>query len=146
MTTAGDPNIEVVPPSVEFCGERFALAGAPSEFAMMEFAQAAEDGQDGETMAGMASMLRLVRDVVAAEDWPRFRNAARSNRADTEALMAVVQSAFAVVAERPTGRPVDSSPGPSPTPARSVLSAEQRATARWPGRPDLQRAFLASAG
>lgn len=132
---------------VEFFGEQFQLVeDGISEFALLEFADAAANGEDGDTMQGMASMYRLVKDCLAPNDWPRFQQTARANRAKVKDLMPVVEKAVEASAERPTGRPSDSSGGPSTTPAVSVWSVGDQVTEMFPGRPDLASGVLRAVG
>lgn len=127
--------------TVEFYGEKFTLAESISEFALMEFAEAAADGEDGDTMQGMASMLRLIRGCIVDDDWAGFRKLARENRADTEALLPVLKAAMEQAADRPTMRSSDSSGGPRDTPERSVSLPADPGTELFAGRPDLQLAL-----
>lgn len=129
---------------VEFFGETFALASEVSEFAWMEFASAAADGQDGDTMQGYASMMTLLRACIEQKDWPRFRATARKNRASFESLLPVIQAVFEQQADLPTGGSSDSSDGPAVTVQKSEPSAADKASAAFPGRPDLQLAVLPS--
>lgn len=147
--------------TVEFFGETFTLSPDVSEFALMEFAEAAADGVDGDTMQGMASMLRLILDCLAepepvvetAEDGTetvvpqpseraRFRAVARKNRAAAKDLMPVIQAAFEGKAERPTGRSSDSSDGPGSTGPKSGSNSAVKGLERLAGRPDLQIAVV----
>ena len=70
--------------SVEFCGESFDLNDEVSEFALMEFAEAAADGLDADAMAGMAAMMRLIKECVVKADVARFLKSARKNRAESK--------------------------------------------------------------
>ncbi len=137
-----EPGVEVVLPSVEFFGERLALNPDVSEFAIMEFAEAAADGQDGDTMAGLASLLRLVRECIAEDDRARFTQLARKNRAGAEALTAVLTSGPGT--ERPTVAPSDSSDGRTSTGLKSVSSSDVKVSP-LAGRPDLQLALSRTA-
>ncbi len=126
--------------SIEFYGQQFELDDTPSEFALMEFAEAAADGADGDTMQGMASMLRLIRGCLTAEDWPRFARTARTNKAAAKDLLPVFEAAFGQATERPTGQPSDSTDGlPTITPKPASNSAGKVSTL-LAGRPDLQLA------
>lgn len=130
--------------TVDFFGESFELNPEVSEFALLEFSLAAEEGQDGDTKQGMASLLLLVKDCVVASEWGRFRALARSRRAKVSDLMPVITATFEQVAERPTGESTDSSDGLSETPASSESSAAVKASAIFPGRPDKAAAALRS--
>lgn len=128
---------------VEIFGESFRLVDEPSEFAWMEFADAAES-IDSNTMPAMAAVYRLLQDAITADDWPRFRAAARKNRATTETMMPVIFAVGQAVTDRPTGQPSDSSVGLAATPPKSVSTHEVAATELFPGRPDTQTAWLRS--
>lgn len=130
-------------PTIQFYGEEFQVESEVSQFALMEFAEAAADGQDGDTMQGMASMLRLIQSAVAPDEWVRFRASARKNRADAASLTEVIKGAFGST-ERPTGRSSDSSDGPLVTAPRSELSSEDRALEASGLRPDQKLAVLRS--
>lgn len=122
---------------VEFFGAKFGLNPDVSEFALMEFAEAASDGQDGDMMEGLASTLRFVRECVAPKDRARFNALARKKKAGMKDLMPFLQAAFGVSADRPTGRSSDLSDGPEDTPLRSVSNSAVKVS-RFAGRPDLQ--------
>jgi hypothetical protein len=125
----------------EFYGETFGINPEPSGWALLEFAKAADDGQDADTMVGLASLMRLVEECVASDDWTRFRATARKNRASVPELTKVIQATFAQEADRPTGRPSDSSGGPSTTPPKSGSSSVDKAAILFPGRPDMRKAL-----
>ena len=126
--------------SVEFFGESFDLNAEVSEFALMEFAEAAADGLDADAMAGMAAMMRLIKECVVKADVPRFLKSARANRAGSEDLLPILKATFEQVAERPTGLPSDSSDGQTVIVPSSVVSAVDKGLERLAGRPDLQLA------
>jgi len=130
--------------TVEFFGDTFELNDDVSQFALLEFAEAASEGQDGDTMEGLASMLRLVKECVAEKDRKRFIASCRKNRAGAEDLTKVLQAAFEVKAERPTGRPADSSGGPTVIEPKSDVNSDAKASTLT-GRPDLQL-MVAQAG
>lgn len=122
---------------VEFFGETFTLAEEISEFALMEFAESAENA-DSETLAGLAAIMRLLREVVIPEDWGRFKATARKNKAKVEDVLPLAVSVFEVKTARPTPRPADSSDGPPATEPRSTSGSGSRAFDLLDGRPDLQ--------
>jgi hypothetical protein len=128
--------------SVEFFGEQFDLNTEVSEFALMEFAEAAADGLDADMMAGMAAMLRLVKECVVSADVARFVKSARKNRASSTDLLPVIQATFKATTERPTSQPSDSSDGLSVIEPSSVANYDVRGLERLNGRPDLQLAVL----
>ena len=126
----------------QFFGERFDLSTEVSEWALMEFAEVAADGVDGNMMAGLAAMMRLVKECVDPHDLSRFVATARRNRAKSEHLLPVLEATFNVTTQRPTMRPSDSSDGPSATVPSSVVNSVDRGLERLNGRPDLQLAVL----
>ena len=128
--------------TVEFFGETLALAESVSEIALMEFAEAADSGGDGDTMEGRAAMFRLVKSCVADDDVKRFLTVARKNRATSAELLEVLKAAFTQVTERPTGLPADSSDGQQIIEPKSDASSGDRGLELLNGRPDLQLAVL----
>jgi len=126
--------------TVEFFGETLALAESVSEIALMEFAEAADSGGDGDTMEGRAAMFRLVKSCVADDDVKRFLTVARKNRATSAELLEVLKAAFTQVTERPTGLPADSSDGQPTTAPSAGSNSAGKASDRLAGRPDLQLA------
>lgn len=131
--------------TVEFFGETFTLAEDVSQFALLEFAEAASDGQDGDTMEGLASMMRLVKECVDKPDVKRFLATARKNRAGTTDLIPVLSAAFEVETDRPTSRPSDSSDGPVTIAPKSPSSSDDKPSGRFDGRPDLRLALSRTA-
>lgn len=133
---------------VEFFGETFAVNDDVNPFALLEFAEAAADGQDGETLEGLASVLRLAVECIAEPEGEsqraRFRAVARKNRADVSALVPVIREAIMAKAERPTGRQSDSSDGPPATAPKSESNISDKVAVLFPGRPDMQLALIRS--
>lgn len=128
-------------PDVEFYGEKFQLEDQPNEFALMQFAAAAEE-VDVNSMAAMSAAFRLLQAAIVDEDWPRFKQTAFAHKATSETLMPVMFAVFEQATDRPTERPSVSSDGPEPTPLRSVSLPADPAMDRLSGRPDLQSAVL----
>lgn len=124
-----------------FFGEEFNLADEVSEWALMEFAESAEAAEH-ETLAAAAAIMRLLKEVVAPEDWVRFRSVARKNKAGVDDCLPLVVAVWEGKTVRPTERPADSSDGPSSTEPRSMSDSAARAIDLLPGRPDLQRLVL----
>jgi hypothetical protein len=125
---------------IEFFGERLKLS-EPSdfEFAMMEFAEVAED-LDADTLAGAAAVMRILKAVIHPDDVKRFVRLARTNHAQVERdLMPIVVDAFTRETDRPTGQPSESSDGLQPTSAPSADVSSLRVIRRLEqqGRPDL---------
>jgi hypothetical protein len=130
---------------VEFYGEKFRLADEVNEFAVMAFADGAENIQ-ADSMAGMAAVYRLLQSSIHEDDWARFKAHAFKNRANAETLMPVIGAVFEQAAERPTGRPADSSVGPEPTPPTSVSPPADAAMEQLSGRPDMELALMHTRG
>jgi hypothetical protein len=128
--------------SVEFFGEQFDLNESVSEWALMEFAEAAADGEDADMMAGLAAMMRLIKECVVQTQVSRFLQVARKNRAASKDLIPVLEATFKATTERPTSQPSDSSDGLSVIEPSSVASYDVRGLERLNGRPDLQLAVL----
>ena len=128
--------------SVEFFGESFGLQEGMSEFALMEFAEAAEGGVAQNSMAAMAAMLRLIKACIVADDLPRFLASARKNRPSSDDLIAVLDAAAHQVTERPTSLPADSSDGQTITAPSVASSSVDKGLDQLSGRPDLQLAVL----
>ena len=126
--------------SVEFFGESFALNAEVSEFALMEFAEAAADGLDADAMAGMAAMMRLIKECIVPADVARFLKSARKNRAESKDLLPILTATFEQVTEHPTGLPSDSSDGQTVIVPSSVVKPADRGLEHFAGRPDLQLA------
>lgn len=130
---------------VELFGETFTVAEEVSDFALMEFADAASDGEALGRMHGLAALYRVLRELVDEKDFPRFRRAAIREKADVEALIdviGVVMRAGRAVEQstgRPTGRPSVSSDGPAATAANSTAGSFSPVIVRLEqqGRPDL---------
>lgn len=131
----------------------FAFNADISQWELMQFAEAASEGQDSATLEGLASLSRFAKELIAPEDVydgegedrtlvgygrKRFAASARRNRATGDDLLRIINTAFGVEAERPTERPSDSTGGPSNTPPKSVSNSTDKVVAMYPHRPDLQ--------
>lgn len=129
---------------VKFFDETFKLNDEISEFALMEFAEIAADGEDGDTMAGMAGMMRLIKECVTVKELPRFLKTARDNRASAEDLIPVLQAALGTdggtAVDRPTLLSSDSSDGQPDTGPKLVANYADKDLAALGGRPDLMLA------
>ena len=132
--------------TVDFLGEKFAVSERIGAMPLMRFAKIAEGGVDSNEMAGLAAIYDLLEQCIAPEDWKRFERHADAQRAQGDQLLEVVKDVFAIVAQRPTGQPADSSGGlrtiePSSPAASSspVVDSTERVIDRLnaQGRPDL---------
>lgn len=139
------PDTETAPEAVEerqtvtAMGETFTLNSDISEVALMEFAVASDDGEDGDTMKGLASVWRFVNACIADDDRGRFVALARRKNAKAADLMPVIHAVFGLTTERPTARPSDSSDGPTDTGQSSEPNSDVKVSGRFDGRPDLRR-------
>lgn len=123
---------------VQFFGETFRLVDEPSEWAMLEFAEAA-GGSDANELAGLAAVMRLLRATVHEDDWQRFSAAARKNNAKIDRdLMPLVVAVFTGATDRPTVQPSGSSDGLLTTAPSSTADSSSPVTDPWRGaRPEL---------
>jgi len=128
--------------SVEFFGESYGLNAGMSEFALMEFAEAADSGIEQNGMAAMAAMLRLIKTCIVEADLQRFLASARKNRPTSDDLIAVLDAAANQVTERPTSLPADSSAGQTIIAPSVASSSADKGLDLLRGRPDLQLAVL----
>ena len=76
------------------------MEAEPNEFALMEFAAAAQDAE-ADSLGGLAAIYRLVQAAVVPSDWPRFQVLARKNKATTEMLLPVAVAVFQAATDRP---------------------------------------------
>lgn len=125
---------------LEFFGVKYGM-NPPHlyEWEMMEFASAADNGADGNVLSGVAAVHTLLKAVIVAEDWAKFRAAARKNHARVEQdLMPLVVAAFTQETARPTLLPADSSAGPEVVQEKSGDVSYLRVVRRLEeeGRPD----------
>jgi hypothetical protein len=130
---------------VEFYGEKFRLADEVNEFAVMAFADGAEN-IEADSMAGMAAVYRLLQSSIHEDDWARFKQTAFKNRANAETLMPIIGAVFEQTTERPTGRPADSTAGPAVTSLTSASQPVDAATEILAGRPDMLTALQNTRG
>ena len=127
--------------------EIFSFAEEIDQFAVMEFAEALDNGVEAEGLRGLAVAWRLALGCVAEDDQERFRQVSRRNKAKADDYLVVFRDRLALDAERPTGAPSDSSSGPEPT----VETSESQPVAGVtplpvaPARPDLALAASRSA-
>ena len=124
---------------VTFCDEQFELPERASTMALMEYANVAVQDVDSGSLIGLAALYSLLEESIGPDHWDRFKALAKKHKVDDDALFQVVRDVFASYAERPTGRPSDSSDGPQSTSARSGGDAFSRAkdSLEAKGRPDL---------
>lgn len=127
--------------SVEFCGEKFRVADKVGAMPIMRFAKIAKAGVDANELDGLAALYDVLEQCIHPSDWYRFEQHADAQHADGEQLLAVVQEAFTLMAQRPTQRSSDSSDGPQTIepPSTAVSSSPDSVIDRLngQGRPDL---------
>jgi hypothetical protein len=104
---------------LQFAGESFAVADKIGWMPLMRFAVLAKQGVDTDDMDGLVAVHDLLRACIADQDWERFQAHADKVRAGEE-LLQVVTQAVALITERPTSQPSDSSDGPLTTSAPSA--------------------------
>jgi hypothetical protein len=123
---------------VEFAGAQFTVAEKIGLMPLMRFAKVAKAGADANDMDSLAALYDLLEQCIAPSDWHRFEATADESRADGDALMGLVRQVFAVLAERPTSLPSDSSGGQTSTPQNSADASYLRVVKRLEaeGRPD----------
>jgi hypothetical protein len=138
------------PTRFDFFGESYRFNPAEDyQWELLEFTDAAPSGADSELLSGAASVMRLIKAAVHADDWERFRASARKNKALVrDHLMPVVLAAYAQPIDRPTGLPSGSSDGQPATAPNSADDSSSRVIARLEqqGRPDLALVVAQSQG
>jgi hypothetical protein len=139
--------------AVEFHGEFFEPREKTNRMRTLYLAKIARDGgrlKEDDPAAGsylmnnMAALYDLVEHVLRPEDFERFMELADRVGTDDVELYEFTGKMIAAVAERPTTRPVDSSPGLSTVPESSVSRLEELASERFVGRPDMYLAATAT--
>lgn len=125
--------------TVAFKGREFALADSVGLMPLMRFAHIAKGGVDSADLEGLVAMYDLLRDCFTPEAWEEFQDHATATKAQADELFGAVSEAIAVIAARPTGRPSDSSGGPSTTSTSSPAGSSSPVVRRLEEqrRPDL---------
>lgn len=133
-------------PTIDCMGETFEVHPNISFWALSDFAEAMGQ-QDGSVDAKSFKVITaLIQDCIVPDDWGRFEAVTRAKRAGVDDLMKVVTSMVEANAERPTGRPSDSSDGPVVTFPNSELSSADKALDESGLRPDQKLAILRTRG
>lgn len=127
----------VVPLTVTFCGETFAMVDKLGHMPFMRLSDVAMRGVDAGSIEGLAVMYQFLKACIA--DWDRFCDVATENACDDDNFWEVVAQIYEANAGRPTGRPSASSDGPPSTPRRSAgaSSSPAKDLLEAKGRPDL---------
>jgi hypothetical protein len=136
---AAPPQEDVVVGIIGFAGRDYRVREV-SGAVLADFGEVAMGGAAAEGMEGVAAIKDLMRDCILPEEFADFWRAVRAARLPMETLMSeVVVKVIQVASERPTGRPSDSSAGPTTTQPRSEPDSSSRVIARLEenGRPDL---------
>lgn len=110
--------------TAEFKGETFRLNTDVSEYAFLEFAEAAEAGEDSGTLAGMAALMRFLLELIHDGDRARFRQVCRREKVTSDELVDFMLGKAGRDAERPTERSSDSSDGPTGTAPSSDANSD----------------------
>lgn len=132
--------VTLVASDVDLFGESFRLVDDPAdmEFAFLEFAEVASS-VDAEGTAGAAAVMHLLEAALHPDDWQRFKQCCRKNKARTERdLMPIVVKAAEARTGRPTQQPSDSSERLLPAEQSSTAGSSSPVMDRLSGRPDLQ--------
>jgi hypothetical protein len=124
---------------IEFLGRGFTVAAKIGLMPLLRFAKAAKSGLDSSDVEGMAAMHDLLQQCIVDEEWAVFEQHATTQRADDEDLMDFIKRVMAVLSQRPTKRPSDSSTGPQNVRPSYGDALSSRVTSRLEqqGRPDL---------
>lgn len=143
------PETVVVPvdtrAKVAFMGADFAIADKVGLMPLMKFAVIAKQGVRSSDEEGLAAMYNLLQQCIADDQWDLFEEHANKTHADDEELLQVVKDVMAILSQRPTSRPSDSSAGPpetAPTSVEDSSSLEAVRRLKSQGRPDLAMAVL----
>jgi hypothetical protein len=131
-------------------GERIRVAEGAGDVPLIAFLTEAQTIDVGDEVGVNLAVHRFLQKQVHPEDWGRFLELAEQNRQNYADLLQVAKDIVAAVARFPTGRPGDSSAGPSNTGGSSVpdsssvrsLAVARAAMAQLPNRPDLKRIIL----
>lgn len=132
----------------DFHGETFTYADEFPAFAHAEFCEAMDDGEEVTSTRSTAVTLRLALASIAESDRSRFRRLCRRVQPPAGEVMGIFGGLLAVLSERPTGQPADSSDGLSSTPQNSGQEPVASVTSlpeRPAPRPDLALAASRSA-
>lgn len=125
--------------TVTFLGQEFTLAEKVSNLALMRFAKVASRGVDADDMEGLAALYDVLHQCIDPAEWRAFEAHADDVRAQGDDLLELLQEVLPRIADRPTGRPSDSSGGPVSSSESSAGDSSLRVIARLErqGRPDL---------
>lgn len=132
--------------SIDFFGEQFTLhPDGLNETAFMLFSRAARDADDGDVdNAGesLAAIMDMAESCIADDEQRKFVKVALKKRAKSTDYMPIIQALGEAGAERPTGRPSDSSSGPTSTEQSAVQSYDAKLWEASNGRVDIYNGLL----
>lgn len=109
--TAPPPEVGDEPDTFEFHGTEFVVPDGVPWVYVGEFSEAAE----AEGAEAFSAGMRMIRGVIGADQWPRFRELAAAHCSSFEDLMAPCMAIIETISARPTQRPSDSAAGPLTT-------------------------------
>lgn len=132
----GGVEAEKVVASFTYYGTKIRVNPSLTEIVIMDFFEEAEKVAPRDPHA-MVIVKAFARDSIHPDDFEKFWTIVKTRGADTDGVMKVVWKILEGVTARPTGRPSDSSDGPTET------SSESPATWSPPGADQSRReAFL----
>lgn len=136
--------VKVTPRTVEFMGEKFAIAEKVGLMPLMRFAHASSQDLDTSDMEALAAIYDMLRDCIDAgvepcgqcencksggvcpkfrrSDWRRFEDHAVMTKADADDMLPVVTRVIEILTARPTEGPSGSSAGSAPTSPKSMAT------------------------
>ncbi|MGC5012514.1 hypothetical protein ACLQ2R_17260 [Streptosporangium sp. DT93] len=112
----------------ELDGVTFVGEGDISVMDMSEYARLATQGVDSESPEGVAILADVYKGLLGDRVYNRFRMHCRKHGTDGETLVTILQDLISAAADRPTGRPSDSSDGPQTAPATVTAVSFSRGT------------------
>jgi hypothetical protein len=108
--------------SFSYYGVKIRVNPALTEIAVMDFFEAAEKVGARDPHA-MVLVKQFARDSIHPADFETFWNVVKSKGVDTNGIMTLLYKILEGVTARPTGRPSDSSAGPTETSSASPVTS-----------------------
>lgn len=93
--------------TVPVAGRRFRVAESMGLMPLLEWAAVSEE-IDVDNQAQLASLFRLLKDLVDERDWAEFRKYTREEKCNDEDFVGFVNAAIEAIAARPTEEPASS--------------------------------------
>jgi hypothetical protein len=78
-------------------------------FPLLEFASAAEEGIDSNSLRGLAAQYSLIEDCIATEDWDKFKAVMKTYKFKGDDILQITTRVWSAVANRPLDQPSSSS-------------------------------------